>query len=297
MQLSFFTELPGTALSSLLSADVLGALQRLRARLAVGTVDLSHATADALTTLHEAGVPVTAWLLLERGDGYFPTAFNGPQALARLDALLTLRAEYGLRFDTIGLDVEPPLPEVLSALSSPLTQALRWRKRRELGTSEADSRAFTTRVTTAGLALERYVLPVSLDESSASRRGWTERLGLLPVREGTAVPMLYTSLMGPLGVGLLDAYVPGAQLVGVGSTGGGLDDAPKLGWDALERDLRLVAAHGADARIFSLEGCVAQGFLPKLEALLADGVKPWRPGLATRRAAAVLRGLSRWVAS
>lgn len=292
MRLSFFTELSGSGLASLLSADVLAALVRLRARLAVGTVDLSEATATALARLDDAGVPVTAWLLLERADGYFPNAFNGTAALARLDALLALRATHTLRFDSIGVDVEPPLTEVLAALSSPLSQALRWRKRRALGSADTECAALAARVRGAGLALERYVLPVSLDEHTAAHRGWTERLGLAPLREGNGIPMLYTSLMGPLALGLLHAYAPGVAVVGLGSTGGGLDDRPKLNWAALERDLRLVAAHGADARIFSLEGCVAQDLLPRLEALLARGVSPWRPPATTRAAGWLLRSLA-----
>lgn len=296
MQLSFFTELPGPSLARLLSADVLAALVRLRARVAVGTVELNEPTAEALRTLDAAHVPVTAWLLLERVDGYFPNALNGAAALARLDALLSLRAAHGLTFDTVGLDVEPPLPEVLAALTRPVRQALRWRRRRALGSADADYATLAARVREAGLALERYVLPMSLDERDAADRGWTERLALAPLRDGPAIPMLYTSLMGPAGAALLDAYAPGAQVVGLGSTGGGLDDEPKLSWERLEQDLRVVAAHGRDARLFSLEGCVAQGFLPKLEALLANGPTPLRPSAATRVAGRLLRRLSRTLA-
>jgi hypothetical protein len=55
----------------------------------------------------------------------------------------------------------------------------------------------------------------------------------------------------------------------VGSTGGGvnlggLDRERPLSWEEFSRDLRLASRHAGDVGVFSLEGCVRQGFLARL---------------------------------
>ena len=42
--------------------------------------------------------------------------------------------------------------------------------------------------------------------------------------------------------------------------------APPLSWDELSGDLRRARRLCADLHVFSLEGCVRQGFLPRLQA-------------------------------
>lgn len=82
--------------------------------------------------------------------------------------------------------------------------------------------------------------------------------------------------------------------MGVGSTGGGPDipghpEVPALDWDALARDLRLARRWCDDLLIHSLEGCVRQGFLPRLRSF------DWEPAVAppgtTWRAAGLRRSL------
>lgn len=91
-------------------------------------------------------------------------------------------------------------------------------------------------------------------------------------------------------------YAREAEAVAVGSTGGGPDipghpQVPALDWDAFSRDL-LLAHHWCDhLLVHSLEGCVWQGFLPRLRTLEWDQpVSAPRTALVAKALRALLRG-------
>lgn len=97
--------------------------------------------------------------------------------------------------------------------------------------------------------------------------------------------MLYSSFQPPahpsLGPAVLWSYAPDAQAIGVGSTGGGIE-IPPLRWEELARDLRLACRWSRDIAVFSLEGCVRQGFLSRLRTF--DWDAPAAPPLDVVRA-------------
>ncbi len=88
---------------------------------------------------------------------------------------------------------------------------------------------------------------------------------MLPVDRETL--MLYTSFVRPMGPGILNSYGVDADVIGVGSTGGGVEftGSEPLSWEELARDLRMAYRWTDDIFIFSLEGCVEQGFLSQLQ--------------------------------
>ena len=87
--------------------------------------------------------------------------------------------------------------------------------------------------------------------------------------------MLYSSILRPNGPGVIWSYGRQAQSIGVGSTGGGVDlgavAVAPLSWDELARDLRLAFVFTSDVHVFSLEGCLRQGFLPHFKNFHWDG--------------------------
>jgi hypothetical protein len=68
----------------------------------------------------------------------------------------------------------------------------------------------------------------------------------------------------------------------------GLDPPPPLTWDEFARDLRLTRRHTRDIHVFSLEGCVEQGYLERLEDF-DWGVPTHAPPDALERAAELTR--------
>jgi hypothetical protein len=92
------------------------------------------------------------------------------------------------------------------------------------------------------------------------------------IRGDEEVLMLYTSLSEPFGAALIWAYGAEAQIVAVGSTALSGDSAldakyPPLTWEKFSRDLRVARHFAPVVGIYSLEGCVRQGFMPRLKAM------------------------------
>lgn len=273
-RLTFFCELDAEPLQSLFADPAITEhLRALGAGVSLGLVDLGAKRAEVVRHLNEAGVPVTAWLLLPMAQGYWFHQDNAPQAAARYEHFRAWTARQGLRWDGVGLDIEPDIHELRRALES------RWRVLPELlprlfrgGRLRRAWQAYgalVERIRADGHRVDGYQFPFILDER---REGSTllQRLsGVLELPVDREVLMLYSSFVRPYGPALLWSYGPEAQSIAVGITGGGVElpdsvDETPLGWEELSRDLRLARRWTEDLHLFSLEGCVRQGFLERL---------------------------------
>ena len=146
------------------------------------------------------------------------------------------------------------------------------------------------RIRADGWQMENYQFPLIADERQAGST-MLQRLALVDVATDREVWMLYSSFLRALGPGLIWAYGPEAKAIAVGATGGGPDipgspQMPALNWEELAGDLRLARHFCDQILIHSLEGCVWQGFLPRLRSFGWADVE-WPPDGA--RAAAALR--------
>jgi len=90
------------------------------------------------------------------------------------------------------------------------------------------------------------------------------------VRGDREVLMTYSSFNHPIDSALIWAYGPEAQVMVVGSTAGDSEPGGKFGplsWDELTHDV-IVASHFSPVvGVYSLEGCVRQGFLSRLKTM------------------------------
>lgn len=278
-RLSFACELAPEPLQALLSQAVIDSLAALRASVCLGILDLSAERAAAVRRLNDAGVPVVAWLLLPKDQGYWFNAANYGQALDRYEAFRSWTADQGLRWAGVGLDIEPDIRDlanlaqtrgrVLPRLLPRLFQVGQLRRARRA------YRALVALIHADGYPVESYQFPLIADERRAGSTVLQRLAGVVDVAVDREVWMLYTSLLRPHGPGLLASYGPEAQVIGLGVTGGGVVEpgfkppAP-LTWDEFARDLRLAWLWCSDLFIFSLEGCVEQGFLERLQNFAWD---------------------------
>jgi len=297
--LTFFCELERGALRDLLAEpNVVATLRALGAGVSLGLIDLSAERAKAVRALNAAGIPVTAWLLLPREEGYWFNLDNAPQAMARYAAFREWTAAFGLRWASVGLDVETDIRD-MDALLTRGWRALPRLARRALQCERLRRglilyRALVERIRADEYPVESYQFPIIVDERRAGSTLLQRVLGVADLAVDREVLMLYSSFVS---VGLLWSYARDAGAIGVGSTGGGVELAARgelaaLGWGAFARDLRLAARRAGEVYIFSLEGCVRQGFLPLLLEFDWDapvGV-PVTAALRVDRVRAVLRG-------
>jgi hypothetical protein len=273
--LTFACELEAQPLQRLFAnPQVIPFLQATHATVSLGILDLSAERADIVRSLNASGVPVTAWLLLPKDQGYWFNLDNYPQAIARYNQFKAWSQANGLLWARIGLDIEPDLRVLqtfktnrLAALQL-LTQTTFNRGRFSNGVRAY--RELIRQIHADGYPVETYQIPFIVDERKAGSQVIQRLAGLVDLPEADReVLMLYSSFMRPWGQGILWSYGRQAQGVGVGITGGGVDtegvlDTRPLNWAELQTDLLLAYQHSDHIFIFSLEGCVQHNFLPQL---------------------------------
>ncbi len=276
--LTFFCEAESNDLETLFSPNLMKDLAALDARVSLGILDLSPQRAEIAHRLNEAGIPVIAWLLLPKDQGYWMNADNASQAAARYQAFKTWTQENNLKWAGIGLDIEPDLHLIQQLAGNRLP--LFWNmvrgifNRRRLRSAREIYSALVWQIEADGYPVETYILPFILDERKVHSTLLQRATGLVDIRADREVVMLYSSLLRPNSPGLLWSFAEEVQSIGLGSTGGGIEleglTAPALDWDELARDLRLAYVYSNDIYLYSLEGCVRQGMIDKMKSFEWD---------------------------
>ncbi len=288
--LTFFCELETRGLLELLAdGGVIKTLKSLRAGMSLSVQDLSPERAQMVQQLNREGIPVTAWLLLPKEQGYWPNVDNAPLAVEHYAAFEAWTAEYGLAWAGVGLGIQPDIHElgdwltqrqrVLPVALRRLLQARRLRRARKI------YRGLVERVRQTGYRVESYVFPVIADERKVLSTLLQRIFGVVDIPADREVMVLYSSYVRPYGPGVIWAYAPDSQAIALGSTGGGakipISGAEPLTWDELARDLIHAWYWKNELYVFSLEGCVQNGYLDRLKTL--DWDRPIIPPEALTR--------------
>lgn len=285
-QLTFFCELDSAGLQSLFTDALIADLSGLNAGVSLGILDHSPERAELVRRLNQAGIPVTAWLLLPREQGYWFNLRNAADAVSSYRRLRDWTEEHGLVWQAVGLDIEPDIRDLkdLTAARKRLLPRLLKRAVRgdELRAGQQAYRDLVDEIRADGHLVESYQFFLIADERSARSTLVQRVTGIVDVPVDREVWMLYTSFWrspelgrGNLpGPGVLCSYGAEAEAIGLGSTGGGVEtlvgDPRPLNWDEFARDLRLAYSFTDRIYIFSLEGCVRQGFLERLKDFAWD---------------------------
>jgi hypothetical protein len=252
--------------------EVISQLQQLHAGLAVEISDFSAERAQAVRKLNEDGIPLTAWLVISREQGHYLNGFNAPEAAERFTQFEKWTQENELKWGAVGLDIEPNfqhLQEVhrhRGAFLWLLTK--RFFDYGQVERGRGAYRALIGRIQASGYTVQTYQMPF-LAEERAVHSTLLERLfGIVDVRGNEEVLMAYSSFNHAAGGGIPLIYGPQTETLAVGTT---LDDkaagVTALSWEEFSRDL-IVAAHFSHVvGVYSLEGCIRHGFLPRMIAL------------------------------
>lgn len=275
--LTFFTELPKEELNDLFDdKSLIEHLQNMKASLSLGILDLSEERAEVVKKLNQAGIPVTAWLLLPEEEGYWFNIDNYEQAAARYVAFKAWTTQHELHWAGVGLDIEVDINELRSILEEKQAGGFiktLWRRywnKHRVNQAQRAYQALVDLIRADGYKVDSYHIPLISEERRAKSTVLQRTAGLVDLETDREILMLYSSFLRPDGASVLWSYAPEADSVGVGSTGGGVDvqgviDVDPLTWEEFTRDLRLCAMQEKPVHVFSLEGCVNQGFLERLE--------------------------------
>ena len=280
-RIKFFTELDHEELITLFENDnIIDQVKKLGASIALGLLDLSSERAALVSRLNQAGIPVTAWMLLSKEDGYWFNLYNSSQACTFYEAFRDWQAQYHLQFEALGIDIQPDIRDMrnLALRRWRTLPVLIWRAldRKRYLIARQTYRNLIGRMRADGFFVESYQYPLIVEERLVRSTLLQRMLGIVDLPVNREVLMLYSSFFRPNGVGILWSYAAEAGGIGIGSTGGGSDYelikplSPPLDWEEFARDLRLSWYWTDSLYVFSLEGCWQQGFLDRLESFKWD---------------------------
>ena len=272
--LTFFCELPVKKLETLFSSPALiRKLRKLNANISMGLQDFSSTRAEIVKRLTRSGIPVTAWLLLPKDQGYW-TNLDSVSATARCyGQFKQWTKEHGLEWAAVGLDIEPSLqrmelfsPQWKNQIVDTIGRLFRGSFFRN---AHNDLRALVNLIRSDGYAVETYNLPMVIEERNASSEILSRALGTPPLDADREVLMLYSSFFGNNGDAILKSYARDAQGIGLGSTGGGVEltggqPLRSMRWIDLRRDLLIAREFSKHLYVFSLEGCAEKGYIDRL---------------------------------
>lgn len=275
--LTFFCEMDSPELAALFSSpETIRQLTALKANISLGLLDLSAERAAVAHQLNQAGIPLHAWLLLPMEQGYWFNLDNASQALQRYQAFRKWTLENGLKWEAIGLDIEPDIRLMQSfkhGLAAGIKTVIGRLQTRSAGENAKNHYLqLVQTIQNDGWKVESYQFPLIVDERRARSR-LIQTLGrIIDLPVDREVLMLYSSFFRPHGAAILASYASEAGGIGLGVTGGGVDtgglvDSRPLDWNELQRDLLLASQYSDQLYIFSLEGCIRQGLLEKISQL------------------------------
>ena len=253
---------------------LLGLLKSLHATVAIATTDFSSQRADAVRLLNQQGVPVAAWVILPKEQGYYLTADNAPQAAARIADFERWTTSYGLRWAAVGLDIEPDFAALVQLrrhrwrlVSTLLARSVNIGRIRRAGKAYA---ALIDQVRARGYPVQIYQMPYIPAERKVHSSLPDRLLGTVDVSADQNYLMLYTSNARPIGAGMIWSLGPRAWGIAIGSTDGDGDAGTGKGpldWNEFSQDLIVASHFTRHIGVYDLEGCVRQGFLPHLVAM------------------------------
>jgi hypothetical protein len=276
--LIFACELETDSLKMLFSRpELIRDLQQLHAELSISLPDFSPERAGIIQQLNQAGIPVDAWLVLPADQGYYLNAGNNQSAKTRFASFEKWTVDYHLRWAGIGLDIEPSVNDFASIgkgskwklLGSILSRSISFRRKQASREALEAYNVFIKEIKADGYPVQTYQMLFLADERKAGATILDRIFGLVPAKSDMEVLMVYSSF-NHIGSALVYSYGQQGGVIAVGSTSPGDNPAMNrksvpLNWDEFSKDL-ITASHFTDTiSVYSLEGCVRQGFLSRLK--------------------------------
>ncbi len=252
---------------------VFAALKELHAGLAIPIDELSPDRAQLIRQLNEAGLPAVAWMVLPGNQGYYVNASNAPQTARRFAEFENWSKENHLSWNAIGLDIEPDFNEFHGPKGRLAWTLLRrgFDEERVRGPRQAYG-DLIREMQAHGYRVQTYQLIFLADERKVHSTILERLFGLVDVRGDEEVLMAYSSFNHKVGAAMVWSYGLDTQALAVGSTLGSGDAAMDakygpLNWEEFSRDTIVASHFSREVGVYSLEGCVRQGFLPRLKAM------------------------------
>ncbi|HTW48063.1 MAG TPA: hypothetical protein VMD92_08945 [Acidobacteriaceae bacterium] len=253
---------------------VLASLKSLHAGIALGVADLSPQRAGVVERLNHAGIPVIACLVVPGDKGPYVHDGDVAETQAAVANFERWTEKNHLRWQAVGLDIEPDFGALARLKGHPLRiaglVAERWFDFARVMQARAAYARLIRQMQAQGFFVQTYQLPLIVPERRMHSTLLERLLGIVDVRGGQEALMLYTSYAPGVGAGIVDVLGPDAQAIVLGVTQGnpaaGALGRP-LDWNTLSDELIVAAHFTPTVGVFNLEGCLEQGCLARIQTI------------------------------
>jgi hypothetical protein len=249
-------------------------LKALHAAVAIPASDFSPERAALVRQISQQGIPVVAGLALPADEGYYLNADNAPQAAARFADFEQWTRAQQLTWAAVGLDIEPNFGQLAQLREHRwrliATLAQRSVAMRRMERAQQAYAQLVEQIRASGYPVQTYQMPYVPAERGVHTTLADRLLATPEVSGDQDYVMLYTSFARPAGAAVIRSLGQQARGIAIGSTSGpgipGEGFGP-LDWSEFSSDLIVASHFTRHIGVYNLEGCVRQGFLPRLLTL------------------------------
>jgi hypothetical protein len=284
---SFFTELTGSELDKIASdTSIIKNLKQLKASLRIAIIDMSPERVSALTKLQNAQIPIHAWLMLSKEDGFWANNENYKTFQKRYSVFADWSAKEGIKWKSVGLTILPQRSDASFLLESQKSLSGKWDFSKimiarlldwdgEFDEAKAAYEDLVRTIKSDGYAVEVYQSTMQMDEVLAETSSFQKMAGIINVKGDEQFTIIHRRLTGdyPNILAFIDAYGKSSDGIVLGHTASQRplnfrENDVILNWQELSRSLTYAQQERITIHISTLEGCIEQGILPKMRDLV-----------------------------
>ncbi len=246
---TYMYDMPSHTIADFWQEEVYTHLSINQMRVCMAVRDTSDVRASVVRQLNRRRIPVIAWIVPDEHAPMRDYRMHDAAAFdARYQHIQQWSISHGLRWDAIGVDIEPDIRDTVRFGDEPKvdyqTLIQRFGNRWHIDDATRAYHAVMERIHTDGHQSESYEVPFVRDDRVSQSTVARRLLGLPDVDAHQTVVRLCSSTARPYGPGLIATYAPEYTAVIIGNVDDGADTNHPLSLAELLRDVAHVSACG-----------------------------------------------------
>jgi hypothetical protein len=246
---TYIYNMPGHTLADFWSEEVYTHLSIHQMRVCMAIRDTSDIRAGIVRQLNRRRIPVVAWIVPDEHATTRDYRMHDAEAFSeRYQHIQQWSIAQGLRWDAIGIDIEPDIRDTVRFGDEPKvdyqTLIQRFGDRWHIDEATTSYQAVMARIHADGYQSESYEVPFVRDDRVSQSTVARRLLGLPNLATHHTVVRLCSSAARPYGPGLIATYAPEYTAVIIGSVDDGDDANHPMSLTELLRDVAHVASCG-----------------------------------------------------
>ncbi|NME68036.1 hypothetical protein [Flammeovirga aprica] len=256
-------------------------LKELGADIYIGLTDFSDERVEALKIFQDNGIDCHAWLLLSKGEHYWPNAHNGTAVLKRYEKFRAWTLSNQLPWKSLTLSLAPYSTDARIIDNGPLSVSKVILKRLISGSVQEHGDLNYARLRALSkaenLKLVSVISPYQVDSREVNVETWKQITGTFNILNDQEVLSIFNSYEpnSSLTLAQLKEYQSGFSTLLLGSANAtkplsNEENKRVLNWDETCKYITMARQYDKSIIIYGLEGAIKNGILEQLSNHLTD---------------------------